>query len=219
MIYWLIFDHILFFSSDLDHDLTAESSSALDFVTSLLFFQLVWTSDVFYFRLAFLTLIILHRRAEGRKMWGLAEAECWRVKLTSGHGCLPSRRHSHCCCCDNVLHSCWERTLHWSFWGDHQIMENGGLGVGVYLASHQTFVIYRIVVELSRGVFHCQAVPQGEVINGEQVVLIRQSQELPVRSRGSFRQQQFAPQVWQLHLNSSETQPSASSLGLSLWLD
>lgn len=45
-----------------------------------------------------------------------------------------------------------------------------------------TFVIDRVVVKLPGGVFHGQAVPQREVINGEQVGFIRESQELPVRN-------------------------------------
>lgn len=51
-----------------------------------------------------------------------------------------------------------------------------------------TFVIDGVVVEFSRSVFHGQPVPQREVIDGEQVVFISWSQELPVKWKFSFRQ-------------------------------
>lgn len=44
-----------------------------------------------------------------------------------------------------------------------------------------TFVIDGVVVELSWSVFRSQTVPQREVIDGEQVVFINWSQELPVK--------------------------------------
>ena len=47
----------------------------------------------------------------------------------------------------------------------------------------QTFIVDAVVVELSRRVFHGEAVPQREVVHGEQVVLIRGRQELPVQPK------------------------------------
>lgn len=40
-----------------------------------------------------------------------------------------------------------------------------------------------VVEEAPGGVFHRQPVPQGEVIDGEQVVFVRRSQEVPARSK------------------------------------
>lgn len=45
----------------------------------------------------------------------------------------------------------------------------------------QTFVIHWVVVEFSRSVFYSQAVPQREVIDGEQIIFISWSQELPTK--------------------------------------
>lgn len=45
----------------------------------------------------------------------------------------------------------------------------------------QTFVIHWVVVEFSRSVFYSQAVPQREVIDGEQIIFISWSQELPAK--------------------------------------
>lgn len=44
-----------------------------------------------------------------------------------------------------------------------------------------TSVIGGVVREFPRSVFHSQPVPQREVVDGEQVVFISWSQELPVK--------------------------------------
>lgn len=43
----------------------------------------------------------------------------------------------------------------------------------------RTFVHHRVVEEAAGRVLHSQAVPQREVVDGEQVVLVGRSQELP----------------------------------------
>lgn len=50
-----------------------------------------------------------------------------------------------------------------------------------------TFVVDGVIVKFPRGVLRSQAVPQGEVIDGEQVGFIGESQEVPVRNKFDTR--------------------------------
>lgn len=68
----------------------------------------------------------------------------------------------------------------------------------------QTFVVDGVVVEASRSVFHSQAVPQREVINGVQVVFISWSQKFSVEGKVNFRHFTLKPEPARFVLISSE---------------
>ena len=82
--------------------------------------------------------------------------------------------------------------------------QNWYSGVHIWEDDHQhTFVVNGIVKELSGSVFHGQAVPQGEVVDGEQVVFVRWSQEPPARNTFSL--------VWHFNQTLYRTKLSATA--------
>lgn len=101
------------------------------------------------------------------------------VRLTSSHGRPALRGHRHRRRRHHVHHSCRES---WS------VSQSGTRSDKVW-AKHadgtvrRTFVDHGVVEEAPRCVFHGQAVPQREVVDGEQVVFVGRSQELSVDSK------------------------------------
>lgn len=101
------------------------------------------------------------------------------VRLTSSHGRPALRGHRHRRRRHHVHHSCREsRSLSQSGTGSDEVKAKHADGT-----DRRTFIDHGVVEEAPGRVFHGQAVPQREVVDGEQVVFVGRSQELSVDSK------------------------------------